>query len=291
MLATAVVITVVAISPLASQTGTQSGGQPKAGVPQNAPWKSEFESGLKNWRENGGQWMVGADAALDKENPKLLKMLPGSGVAVNGTTGKTKHLVSKEEFGDVHLKIEFMVAQGANSGLYMQGRYEVQILDSWGKSKLSFADCGAIYQRWDRTRKPEGFEGHAPRINASLPPGEWQSFEVIFRAPRFDAAGQKITNALFEKVVYNGQLVQENVEVTGPTRSAMFRDEKPLGPLMLQGDHGPVAFRNILITSLPVADNAGKAEFTAPAASSSGDAHLDWSSTSPLRYSFLKSES
>ena len=73
---------------------------------------------------------------------------------------------------------------------------------------------------------------------------------MTFRAPRFDKDGKKTANAVFVKVVHNGKIIHENVEVTGPTRSAAFRDEKPLGPLMLQGDHGPVAYRNIRLKEL-----------------------------------------
>ena len=86
--------------------------------------------------------------------------------------------------------------------------------------------------------------------NASKPPGEWQTFDVIFRAPRFDGSGKKIDNARFVKVIHNGRVVHQNVEVTGPTRSSAFNDEKPTGPMMLQGDHGPVAFRNLWLKPL-----------------------------------------
>lgn len=87
-------------------------------------------------------------------------------------------------------------------------------------------------------------------VNASKAPGEWQSFDIAFRAPRFDAAGKKTENAKFLKVQHNGKLIHENVEVTGPTRSAAFSDEQAQGPLKLQGDHGPVAFRNIVLKPL-----------------------------------------
>ena len=87
-------------------------------------------------------------------------------------------------------------------------------------------------------------------MNASKAPGEWQTFEVIFRAPRFGPDGQKTANGKFVRVVLNGQVIHENVEVTGPTRAAAYRDEKPKGPIMLQGDHGPVAYRNIRIRIL-----------------------------------------
>ncbi|MCP4644131.1 MAG: DUF1080 domain-containing protein, partial [bacterium] len=163
-------------------------------------------------------------------------------------TGRTKHLFSKAEFGDCRAHIEFMVPKGSNSGVYFQGRYEVQVLDSWGVETPGHGDCGGIYQRWDDKREPKGYEGHPPRVNAARAPGEWQSFDVVFRAPRFDSDGNKIENARFVEVVHNGVLVHENVSLNGPTRSSRYNDEKPMGLLMFQGDHGPVAYRNIWVT-------------------------------------------
>jgi hypothetical protein len=89
-----------------------------------------------------------------------------------------------------------------------------------------------------------------PLVNASRKPGEWQSFYAWFRAPRFDASGKKIENAKFIRVLHNGVLVQDNVEAEGPTRSAMNLPEAPLNPLMIQGDHGPVAYRNMYVRPL-----------------------------------------
>ena len=83
------------------------------------------------------------------------------------------------------------------------------------------------------------------RVNASKPPGEWQCFDVIYRAPRFDSAGHKTRNASFEKVSHNGTTVQENIELLGPTRVGL--PEQARGPLRLQGDHGPVAYRNLRV--------------------------------------------
>jgi hypothetical protein len=143
-----------------------------------------------------------------------------------------------------------MVPKGSNSGVYFMGRYEIQILDSWGRESPRSGDCGGIYERWDTLRTSPGYEGHPPSVNASKPAGQWQSFDVVFKAPRFDADGNKIENAHFVKVVHNDITVHENVEVTGPTRASAFEDEKPLGPLMLQGDHGAVAYRNIWITRM-----------------------------------------
>ncbi len=203
---------------------------------------------LEKWKK-AGTWFEAGDVALDPANPKLLAATDGKGVLVNGKDGKTANLFTLEEYGDVELHVEFMVSKGSNSGVYFCGRYEIQVLDSHGKAPATYSDCGGIYQRWDpkRGKGKEGYEGHAPRVNASKPAGEWQSFEVVFRAPRFGPDGRKTENARFVKVVHNGQVVHENVEVTGTTRAGAWEDEKPAGPIMLQGDHGPVAYRNLRV--------------------------------------------
>src|ERR1041384_4581134 len=127
-------------------------------------------------------------------------------------------------------------------------RYEIQIYDSYGveKDKYPGIECGGIYGRWINEKN---VEGHSPRVNVSEPPGEWQTFDITFRAPRFDTSGKKIENAKFVKVVHNGKVIHENVELTGPTRSG-WEEEKPRGPVRLQGDHGPVAFCNLRFTEL-----------------------------------------
>ncbi len=200
-------------------------------------------SDLSGWKQPHGTWAVVSGVALAADNPKALTATPGTGAFLNSPAGKTSDLFTEAEHGDCELHVEFCVPQGSNSGVYLMGRYEVQIFDSFGKTELKYSDCGGLYQR---DGKPgEVFGGKAPAVNASKAPGEWQSFDIAFRAPRFDAEGRKTENARFVKVVHNGQTIHENVEVDGPTRAAAFKDEKSLGPLKLQGDHGPVAFRNL----------------------------------------------
>ena len=210
------------------------------------------EKGLDSWKKPAGEWLAAGEVSADPANAGKLAWKEGRGVLVNGPRGRTSNLFSNLEHGDVDAHVEFLMAKGSNSGVYFMGRYEVQILDSWGKDKPGFGDCGGIYQRWDpgRGKGKEGFEGHSPRVNASKPPGEWQTFDIVFRAPRFDGAGKKTASAKFVKVVHNGQTVHEDVEVTGPTRASAWEDEKAAGPIMLQGDHGPVAYRNIKVRIL-----------------------------------------
>jgi sugar phosphate isomerase/epimerase len=204
---------------------------------------------LDSWQPPIGDWLVVGNSYQDRSDTGRLAWEAGAKAVVNGENGNTCHLFSKHEHGDVQAHIEFMVPKGSNSGVYFQGRYEIQVFDSWGVQNPQHSDCGGIYQRWVEAEN-RGFEGRPPRVNAAGKPGEWQSFDVLFRAPRFDTNGQKIANALFVKVIHNGIVIHENQEVTGPTRAAAFDDEQPLGPLMLQGDHGPVAYRNIFIRSL-----------------------------------------
>ena len=202
---------------------------------------------LSGWHQPAGDWKVARSVALDPNDAAKFVVTPGTGIFVNGNPGKTSHFITEAEFGDANIHVEFCIPKNSNSGVYVMGRYEVQVYDSFGvaQDKYPGIECGGIYPRWINGGN---IEGHSPRVNTSKPPGEWQTFDITFRAPRFDASGKKIANAKFMKVRHNGQIIHENVELTGPTRSSLFGDEKATGPLMLQGDHGPVAYRNIRIT-------------------------------------------
>jgi Domain of Unknown Function (DUF1080) len=182
-----------------------------------------------------GKWSVVSAVKLKEGMPDRFSFEPGSGVLLNGDDGRGIDLLSEETHGDCQLHVEFNVSKGSNSGVYFQGQYEVQILDSFGKkdAELKYGDCGGIYNT------------APPKTNASKEPGEWQTFDVTFQAPRFDKDGKKTANAKFLKVVHNGTVIHENVEVEKPTTASLGGPEKPEGPLMLQGDHGPVAFRNL----------------------------------------------
>ncbi len=201
------------------------------------------------WREPKGDWVTAEAVALDAYKPEALTTTPGTGIMVNGAKGRTVDLLTAGEFGDVAVHVEFCIPRHSNSGVYLQGRYEVQIYDSFGVEKDAYPgiECGGIYPRWINARN---VGGHSPRVNASRPPGQWQSFDIVFRAPHFDSTGKKVANARFERVSQNGQLIHEKVEVSGPTRAARWDDEKPTGPLLLQGDHGPVAYRNLRVIKL-----------------------------------------
>ncbi len=182
------------------------------------------------------KWTVGP-ARVDPQNPEgLIVSLPGPqpGELVN-LEAHSVDIYTVLKFGDCTIDLEFMIPKGSNSGVYVMSEYEIQILDSFGKKEPGTGDLGAIY----------GVS--APKTNAAKAPGQWQTMSIDFKAPRFED-GKKTADALFVKITLNGQTIQENVELKGPTPGGLTGKESPEGPLMFQGDHGPVAFRNIKIT-------------------------------------------
>jgi Domain of Unknown Function (DUF1080)/PA14 domain len=202
---------------------------------------NSFKSPTKNWEIVGG-----ISGKFDDNN---FKSELGTGTLHNkpkSTNQVSEDLIFNFDHGDINLSFDFMMPKGSNSGIYLQGEYEVQLFDSWGVKVPKAHDCGAIYERWDDTRGKgkEGFEGHPPRQNVSFAPGLWQHMEINFQAPKFDASGKKIANARFVKILQNGFLIHENIECAGPTRGSLLPNDIARGPIRIQGDHGEVAIKN-----------------------------------------------
>jgi hypothetical protein len=221
----------------------EDGWEPLLNGTDLAGWKS-CEAAAKN------EWYTTRSVRYERHlGPTQLNgRAAPSGVMLNGPTGRTANICTERSFGDIELYLEFMLAKGSNSGVYLQSLYEIQIFDSWGSTDaMETSDGGAIYHRWIGE---QGVGGSAPLVNASRRPGEWQSYQAWFRAPRFDAAGKKLEPARFLRVLFNGQLVQKDVAIEGPTRAHLPVPESLQNPLMIQGDHGPVAFRNIYVRPL-----------------------------------------
>jgi len=181
----------------------------------------------------------GKEPALDHWN-KAWKASPEGYVTAGGGD-----IVTRRAFGSMRLHVEFWIppgpegkraSHGGNSGVYIMDRYEVQILDSHGQ-KPQAGGCGGIYRRIP------------PKVNAALPAGRWQSYDIAFHAPRFDAAGKKV-RPVHITVVHNGITVHDDQEVPGPTGQASGKKEVAKAPLRLQ-DHGcPVRFRNVWLVPL-----------------------------------------
>jgi hypothetical protein len=186
---------------------------------------------LSRWRANDGspaKWTI---------RDGYIEVAPGAG-----------DIITSDKFGDVQLHIEWAtpaVAKGegqdrGNSGVFFMERYEVQVLDSYDNKTYFHGQAGAVYKQ------------HAPLVNASRRPGEWQAYDIVFRAPRFDEQGKVIERARIT-VFHNGVLIQNNVEIYGITyndRPAIYIAHSPQESIRLQ-DHGnPTRYRNIWIRRL-----------------------------------------
>lgn len=214
---------------------------------------------LAAWRKPTGGWLEAGDARIDPKNARKLVPVDGKGVILNGRGGKTTNLFTRESFGDVEAHFEFLVPKGSNSGVKFEGLYEIQIVDSHGVARPKATHSGGIYPRAELLPKYHYLdEGTPPKVNAARPAGEWQTLDVVFRAPKFDASGKKVADARFEKVVLNGQLIHQDLAVKTPTGHAWHTREIPRGPIMLQADHGPVAFRNIRVRPLDRPDDPAR---------------------------------
>lgn len=178
----------------------------------------------------------------DKNEAAQWKVLPDGAMEVNATGS----IVTREEFGDCQLHVEWATpaevkgdSQGrGNSGVYLQGRYEIQVLDSYNNKTYFNGQAGSFYNH------------AAPLVNASRKPGEWQTYDIIFHAPKQSADGKSVLPGSFT-VLHNGILVQDHISVKGEaTTAAKFSGLAPKGPLVLQ-DHGnPVRYRNIWVRKL-----------------------------------------
>ena len=162
-------------------------------------------------------------------------------------------LSTRESFGDVQLHLEWATptaitanSQGrGNSGVLLMGKYEVQVLDSYNNPSYADGQAGALYGQWP------------PLVNAARPPGEWQTYDIVFEAPRFN--GQALVSPAYTTVFWNGVIVHNRKEVRGETvyrAVAEYKPHAPELPLTLQ-DHGnPVRFRNIWVRRLGTYDQA-----------------------------------
>ncbi len=209
---------------------------------------------LSKWTHKDGspaKWKVVPVSPSPKTAEEYLKKTQGE----NGyfeVVPKTGYIYTREAFGDCQLHVEFaepVPPKGesqelGNSGVFLMGLYEIQVLDSYENKTYADGQAAAVYGQYP------------PLVNASRPPGRWQSYDIIFHGPRFDKGGKLVRPARVT-VFHNGVLVQDNVELTGPTAHGARPPYSPQPeklPLALQ-DHGnPVRFRNIWIRELKSAE-------------------------------------
>jgi hypothetical protein len=187
------------------------------------------DNGLPEGKSTPPKWTISGDELVVK---------PGTG-----------DLYSNDKFGDCQIHIEWKEPAGivgtgqarGNSGVFVMGRFEVQVLDSYKAPTYADGQAGAIYGQWP------------PLVNPIRPPGQWQTYDIYFTAPKFD--GEKLVSPAYETVVFNGVLVHNHTKLNGPTANGSIPNYVPgevEGPLRLQ-DHNStrtVHFRNIWVRPL-----------------------------------------
>lgn len=260
------VVTLLSLAVLVAMGASTAFAEP----PSSEGWKPLFNGkDLEGWKFRNPNakktWVVCDDVKLDPADPaRLLPVGSGGGpnaVMLCGDDGRGSDIMTAGDYEDYELYLEFTVPKGSNSGVYNRGLFEIQVFDSYGVPKLAVHDCGALYER------------AIPKENLSKPPGEWQSFDITL-------VGKKLTLSWNGKLVYKDydirygetdkaafeRLNQENkgnppelrVKLEekdgryfgyfgeGGTRAGLSGPDRP-GPILLQGDHGPVAYRNLRI--------------------------------------------
>lgn len=184
----------------------------------------------------------GKDAELSDLWLKRYSKDPSGWKSVNGvaTPANKSDIQTKQEFGDCFLHVEFKTPTDGdgNSGIGLQGRFEVQIFNTFGK-ELESHNGGAFYSQ------------KAAKYNPSKAAGEWQSYDILFRAARFNDKGE-VTEKPRATVIWNGVIVQNNEEFPDMTgiQYGEYQKITPTGPIVLQGDHSPVQYRNVWVLPL-----------------------------------------
>jgi Domain of Unknown Function (DUF1080) len=221
---------------------------------RDRPTPTAISPGTSSTQDSPGRAPSDAIVLFDGKDLSLWAQKDGSAAKWKVENGyfevvpKTGELHSKDAFGDCQLHVEFAEPNPpkgedqdrGNSGVFLMGLYEIQVLDSYQSKTYADGQAAAVYGQYP------------PLVNASRPPGQWQTYDIIWHGPRFDAGG-KLTRPARVTVLHNGVLVQDNVELTGPTAHHARPPYTPTSaklPLALQDHNHPVRYRNIWIRNL-----------------------------------------
>jgi hypothetical protein len=241
-------IAVFSCCPLAAQTSTKWKPHDRS-----RPAPLVVEPGTASTQETAGKAPSDAAVLFDGKDLSAWAQKDGSpakwkvGNGYFETVPKSGYIYTRQSFGDVQLHVEFATPSPAvgqdqdrgNSGVFLMGLYEIQVLDSYNNKTYADGSAAAVYGQYP------------PLVNASRQPGQWQTYDIVFHAPSFDGAGQLAKKARVT-VLHNGVLVQDNVEIEGTTSTEKpeYPDKSAKLPLALQDHHHPVRYRNIWVREL-----------------------------------------
>ncbi|WP_342804865.1 family 16 glycoside hydrolase [Alteromonas sp. M12] len=219
--------------------------------------KVEVADGSQNFNFDGiafkpnTMWQKVGDATITED---MLGFTLAQGDAVLLNRGKDNLLVkgnlleTHQQYKDFHFSVDVNITPKTRSGISILGRYRINIADMYKAKKIRPTSMGGIDHRYDEERERNvRYDGVKPKANPSKPPGQWQTLEIDFKAPRFDNDGLKTEYAQFISVKLNGVPIHKNQVATGPSQDAQYLNETSHGPIFLIGNSAPVAFRNLVI--------------------------------------------
>lgn len=225
-------------------------------VPSDLVAKPSFKFNNIEFEANS-QWQLTGDVTLSADKQSF-NLSTGDNILLNRPAGnllaKGNRLTTKAKYQDVHFKVDLNITASASSGIYFQDRYRLNISDIFDKKKWWSTWMGGIHPRFDDDREWKHYDGVTAKANPSKPPGQWQTLEVDFKAPRFDSDGYKTEYAQFVSVKLNGVSIHQHQIATGPSRFASMLNETSFGAISFLGDSAPIAFRNLTIESRDFSD-------------------------------------
>jgi hypothetical protein len=221
---------------------------------RNRPAPKEIDPGTWSSQEAAGKAPSDATVLFDgKDLSAWASSKDGSAAKWKVTEGyfevvpKTGQIQTKQTFGSIQLHVEFREPSPpvgedqdrGNSGVFLMGLYEIQVLDSYQSKTYADGQAGAVYGQYP------------PLVNASRKPGEWQAYDIVFHAPKFGSDG-KVEKKGRVTVIHNGVLVQDNVEIQGTTSTETpeYKNTAAKGPLALQDHNHPVRYRNVWVREI-----------------------------------------
>lgn len=200
--------------------------------------------------EANTQWQTVGNVRLSQDK-KSFDFEPGQDVLLNRSkddlSAKGNRLTTKQEYKDLHFKVDLNITPATSSGIYFLDRYRINITDIYERRQWWANGMGGVHPRFDEEREWKKFDGVGAKENSSKPPGEWQTLEVNFKAPRFDQDGYKTEYAQFISVKLNDVVIHQNQILTGPGRFAGKLNESSFGAITFLGDSAPIVFKNLVI--------------------------------------------
>lgn len=215
----------------------------------NAQVKIDLTS-LNSFKNPTANWHIVGNVIADIKKSNTFTYSAGNGLLMNFPNATMNNdLFTTQKFGDVDIELDCMMAKESSSAIYLQGRYKINLIDSWGVAIPTSADMGGIAKRVDgkKSKDQPNFDGKEPRQNVAKAAGLWQHLKISFLAPRF-VNGVKKENAKIIRMELNGMLIQKDIELSGTTEGSISKTEVPEDALRFQGGQGMIAFKNIIIS-------------------------------------------